>query len=161
MHSRIRLAGAVVLIGGLSLSFTACGQYSINNIRALKAFKDANDLYKKNEFKAAATGYEEALDRNPDFFGITYFFLGNSYDNLYKPAKAGDPENDAYLQKAVENYKLATEKIKDTDPQGAADQEAGLRVPDLHLQRQDARPGQSRAGRQAAHPDGAERAGEL
>jgi tetratricopeptide (TPR) repeat protein len=118
MHSRIRLAGAVVLIGGLSLSFTACGQYSINNIRALKAFKDANDLYKKNEFKAAAAGYEEALQRNPDFLGITYFFLGNSYDNLYKPAKAGEAENDAYLQKAVENYILATEKIKDTDPQG-------------------------------------------
>jgi tetratricopeptide (TPR) repeat protein len=107
-----------MLIGGLSLSFTACGQYSINNIRALKAFKDANDLYKKNEFKAAAAGYEEALERNPDFFGITYFFLGNSYDNLYKPAKAGDPENDAYLAKAVENYTLATQKIKDTDPQG-------------------------------------------
>ncbi len=100
------------------MSFTGCGQYSISNIRALKAFKDANDLYKKNEFKAAVAGYEEALQRNPDFFGITYFFIGNCYDNLYKPARSGEPENDAYLQKAVENYKLATEKIKDTDPQG-------------------------------------------
>ncbi|HKW01904.1 MAG TPA: tetratricopeptide repeat protein [Vicinamibacterales bacterium] len=118
MHSRFRLAGAVVLVGGLSVAFAGCGQYSISNIRALKAFKDANDLYKKSEFKAAAAGYEDALQRNPDFYGITYFFLGNSYDNLYKPAKAGEAENDAYLQKAVENYKLATEKIKDTDPQG-------------------------------------------
>ncbi|HUL71990.1 MAG TPA: tetratricopeptide repeat protein [Vicinamibacterales bacterium] len=118
MHARFNLGRMVVLAAGLALATTACGQYSISNIRALKAFKDANDLYKKSEFKAAAAGYEEALQRNPDFFGITYFFLGNSYDNLYKPAKAGDPENDAYLQKAVENYKLATEKIKDTDPQG-------------------------------------------
>jgi len=118
MNSRFRLAGAVVLVGGLSVAFAACGQYSISNIRALKAFKDANDLYKKSEFKAAAAGYEDALQRNPDFYGITYFFLGNAYDNLYKPAKAGEAENDAYLQKAVENYKLATEKIKDTDPQG-------------------------------------------
>jgi len=118
MHARSRLGRVVMLVAGLALATTACGQYSISNIRALKAFKDANDLYKKSEFKAAAAGYEETLQRNPDFFGITYFFLGNSYDNLYKPAKAGDPENDAYLQKAIENYKLATEKIKDTDPQG-------------------------------------------
>ena len=111
MHSRIRLAGAVVLIGGLSLSFTACGQYSINNIRALKAFKDANDLYKKNEFKAAAAGYEEALQRNPDFLGITYFFLGNSYDNQYKPSKKGEAANDAMLTKAVDNYQKAAEKL--------------------------------------------------
>jgi tetratricopeptide (TPR) repeat protein len=118
MHARFRLGRVVIIVAGLALATTACGQYSIGNIRALKAFKDANDLYKKSEFKAAAAGYEEALQRNPEFFGITYFFLANSYDNLYKPAKAGDPENDAYLQKAVENYKLATEKIKDTDPQG-------------------------------------------
>jgi Flp pilus assembly protein TadD len=118
MPSRIRLAGAVLLVGGLAFTLSACGQYSISNIRALKAFKDANDLYKKSEFKAAAAGYEDAIQRNPDFFGITYFFLGNCYDNLYKPARAGEAENDAYLQKAVENYKLATEKIKDTDPQG-------------------------------------------
>ena len=118
MQFRLRLAGAAVLIGSFAITLAGCGQYSIGNIRALKAFKDANDFYRKSEFKAAAAGYEEALQRNPDFMGIAYFFLGNSYDNLYKPAKAGDPENDAYLQKAVENYKLATEKIKDTDPQG-------------------------------------------
>lgn len=120
MQSRFRLARTVLLIGGLAFTLTACGQYSISNIRALKAFKDANDLYKKSEFKAAAAGYEDALQRNPEFFGITYFFLGNCYDNLYKPARAGEPENDAYLKKAVENYKLATQKIKDTDPQGPA-----------------------------------------
>src|SRR5215472_18964801 len=97
MHFRFRLAGAALLVGAFALSSAGCGQYSISNIRALKAFKDANDLYKKSEFKAAASGYEDALQRNPDFFGITYFFLGNSYDNLYKPGRAGEPENDAYL----------------------------------------------------------------
>ena len=43
-----------------------------------------------------------------------YFFLGNSYDNLYKPARKGEAENDAFLTKAIENYKLAAEK--ETDP---------------------------------------------
>lgn len=119
MLYRSTFARAVVLVLGLGLATTACGQYSISNIRALKAFKDANDLYKKGDFKGAAEGYQDALTINPDFYGITYFFLGNSYDLLYKPARAGEPENDAYLQKAVENYTLATQKIKDSEPQAA------------------------------------------
>lgn len=120
MLYRSTFARAVVLMLGVGLATTACGQYSISNIRALKSFKDANDQYKKQEYKSAVEGYEEALRINPDFYGITYFFLGNSYDNLYKPTHAGEAENDAYLQKAVENYTLATQRIKDSEPQAAA-----------------------------------------
>ena len=40
-----------------------------------------------------------------------YFFLGNSYDNQYKPSKKGEPANDALLTKAVENYQKAAEKL--------------------------------------------------
>jgi hypothetical protein len=32
----------------------------------------------------------------------SHFFLGNSYDNLYKPSKKGEADNDALLQKAVD-----------------------------------------------------------
>ena len=39
-----------------------------------------------------------------------YFFLGNSYDNLYKPARKGEAENDAFLTKAIENYKISAER---------------------------------------------------
>ena len=45
--------------------------------------------------------------------GCVYFFLANSYDNLFRPARKGEPANDANLTKAVENYKLASEKIAD------------------------------------------------
>jgi len=45
---------------------------------------------------------------------VAYFFLGNSYDNLFKPSRVGEAENDAYLQKAIQNYKLAAER--ETDP---------------------------------------------
>jgi tetratricopeptide (TPR) repeat protein len=48
----------------------------------------------------------------PDFLA-TYFFLGNSYDNLWKPARKGEPENDAYMAKAIENYTKAAELSKD------------------------------------------------
>lgn len=97
---------------------SACGQYSISNFRAMKAYKDANELYKKNDFRGAAAGYEDALKFNPDFFGSTYFFLGNCYDSLYKATHKGEAENDAYLTKAATNYELAIQKTKPTDPDG-------------------------------------------
>ena len=45
-----------------------------------------------------------------------YFYLGNSYDNLYKPSEKGKPENDAIMAKAVDNYALAVEKLDANDP---------------------------------------------
>jgi len=121
MSFRSTIARAVALVLGMGLVSAACGQYSISNIRALKAFKDGNELYGRKEYKAAAEHYQEAFDRNPDFRGIGYFFLGNSYDNLWKESHKGEPENDAYLQKAIANYKIAIQKIKDTDAPTAPD----------------------------------------
>jgi tetratricopeptide (TPR) repeat protein len=115
---QLRLTRLAVLVVGLSLTVAACGQYSISNLRAMKAFKEANDFYKKGEFKSAVDRYQRALQYNPDFLGSTYFFLGNSYDNLYKPAHKGEPENDGYLDKAVANYELAIQKIKDDEQDG-------------------------------------------
>ena len=40
---------------------------------------------------------------------MAYFYLGNSYDNLYKPARKGEAANDANLQEAVNYYRKATE----------------------------------------------------
>jgi tetratricopeptide (TPR) repeat protein len=81
------------------------------------AFKEANQLYQRGDFKRAIPVYEKAIAFNPDM-GVVYFFLGNSYDNLYKPSLKGEPENDANLTKAVEYYQKATEVIKDEDIQG-------------------------------------------
>ena len=44
---------------------------------------------------------------------MAYFYLGNSYDNLYKPARKGEAANDANLQEAVNYYRKATETITD------------------------------------------------
>jgi tetratricopeptide (TPR) repeat protein len=103
-----------VLVLGLGVMTAACGKYSISNIRSLKAFQDANNFYKKNEYKAAIERYEDAIRLNPDL-GFAYFFLGNSYDNLYKPARRGEPENDSYLPKAVEYYEMAIQKLEGTE----------------------------------------------
>ena len=113
-----RLVVAIALTVSAAIGASSCGRYSLANFRAMKAYKDANELYKKNDFRGAAAGYEEVLRLNPDFFGSTYFFLGNSYENLYKPAHKGEPEYDAYLAKAAANYEMALQKTKPTDPDG-------------------------------------------
>lgn len=117
MHASLKLIRVVALVLAVGLSTMACGKYSIGNLRSLMAFKEANELYKRGDFPKAVEAYQRAIQHNPDF-GISYFFLGNSYDNMYKPSHKGETDNDAFLVKAVENYRKATEVIKDDDPQG-------------------------------------------
>jgi tetratricopeptide (TPR) repeat protein len=104
-------AGRLALVLGLACAVAACGQFQA--LKARKHFKDANSLYQQQDYKKAAAQYEEALKADPELT-TAYFYLGNSYDNLYKPARQGEAENDAYLQKAIENYQRAAEK--ETDP---------------------------------------------
>ena len=81
------------------------------------AFKDANTFYQQQDYKAAAEKYEETLAacRGSDStcteprLVAAYFFLGNSYDNQYRPARKGEPNNDAMLTKAIDNYKKSAE----------------------------------------------------
>ncbi|OFW05579.1 MAG: hypothetical protein A3H96_10965 [Acidobacteria bacterium RIFCSPLOWO2_02_FULL_67_36] len=99
---------AVALLLGLSLAAAGCGKYSWSNLKAQKAYKEAVDAYKAQDWRRAAERYEYALQLNPAKVEA-YFYLGNAYDNLYKPARAGEPENDAYIQKAVDNYRKAAQ----------------------------------------------------
>jgi tetratricopeptide (TPR) repeat protein len=106
---------AVVIAVGVTA--TGCSQYY--GLKAKRTFRDANGLYQSNDYKAAAAKYEEvvALDQDTlNKFNLTpsYFFLANSYDNLYRGAKKGDAANDAYMTKAVENYKKDADL--DSDP---------------------------------------------
>ena len=108
------LFAVVVAVG---VAATGCSQY--NGLKAKRTFRDANGLYQGSDYKAAAAKYEQvvALDQETlDRFNLTpaYFFLANSYDNLYRSAKKGDPANDANMTKAVEFYKKDAEH--DADP---------------------------------------------
>jgi tetratricopeptide (TPR) repeat protein len=86
------------------------GCAKVGEIKAKKAFKSANQAYQQADYKKAGELYEETVAADPNL-DSAYFFLGNSYDNQYKPSKKGDPANDAFLQKAVENYQKAAEKL--------------------------------------------------
>ena len=97
---------SLAILAGLALSLVACSQFG--KLQAKRAFKDANVQYTQQEYKKAAKLYEEAVAADPTM-SVAYFYLANSYDNMYKPARKGEKENDEYLTKAVEDYKKASE----------------------------------------------------
>jgi tetratricopeptide (TPR) repeat protein len=120
MTIRFRAAStaSMALVLGLSVAAAGCGKYSWSTLSAVKSFKDGNVLYAQKDWKRAAEKYEEVVAREAAFdklpqLATAYFFLGNSYDQLYKPAKQGDAANDAYIQKAIENYRKAADKNQD------------------------------------------------
>jgi tetratricopeptide (TPR) repeat protein len=102
------LACAAVLALGSLTSTVGCAK--VGEIKAKKAFKSANQAYQQQDYRKAADLYEETVAADPNL-NSAYFFLGNSYDNQYKPSKKGDAANDALLQKAVDNYQKAAEKL--------------------------------------------------
>ena len=113
MRTTSALTVAVVL--GFSLAGAGCGKYSWGALTAQKAYKDGNALYQGSDWKGASAKYEQALASDPSRAEI-FFYLGNSYDNMYKPGEKGKPANDALMQKAVDNYQLAVEKLDANDP---------------------------------------------
>jgi tetratricopeptide (TPR) repeat protein len=120
MTIRFRAASAasMALIFGLSMAAAGCGKYSWGTLSAVKSFKDGNLLYAQKDWKRAAEKYEAVVSHEDSFeklpqLATSYFFLGNSYDQLYKPAKQGDPTNDAYIEKAIANYRKAADKNVD------------------------------------------------
>ena len=118
---KIRSSAALALVLGLGVALAGCGK--MNEVRAMKAFKDGNKLYAANDYRQAVEKYEEAIQLDPEDDinscgtspGCVHFYLGNSYDNMYRPTRKGEATNDGYLDKAIEHYKLAAEKISN-DP---------------------------------------------
>ena len=108
----LSLPGTALAMGlSLAVVGSACGK--VNQLKGAKAYKAANAAYQTQDYRKAADLYQEAIADDPDYpdFAPAYFFLGNSFDNLWKPSKKGDPENDKLLQDAVKNYQLAADKL--------------------------------------------------
>jgi tetratricopeptide (TPR) repeat protein len=107
----LRRVASLAIVLALAMSLVGCSQYA--KLQAKSAFKDANVLYAQQEYKKAAALYEQVVAKDPSM-SVAYFYLANSYDNLYKPSRKGEAANDSYLTKAIEFYKLAGEK--ETEP---------------------------------------------
>jgi tetratricopeptide (TPR) repeat protein len=114
MQLETRTAAALAMTAMIGLSSTvACSK--VGELKARMTFKEANESYQAKNYPRAAQLYEQTLQNNPDQAQV-YFFLGNSYDNLYKPG-LNTPDNEANLNKAIQNYQLAADKL--TNPEDA------------------------------------------
>ena len=106
-----RMRMGSVAVGALAIAamvgLSACSK--VANLKGIMAYKEANKAYQVQDYKRAAGLYEESLQSDPNQPAI-YFYLGNSYDNQFKPG-VEDPANDALLAKAVQNYELGIEKL--------------------------------------------------
>jgi tetratricopeptide (TPR) repeat protein len=113
----MRMRFTVALIAaGMAISAAACGQ--MGALKAKMAARDGHTYYQSGDYRRAIEKYEEALtdhgalEADPSLTAV-YFYLGNSYDNLFKPARKGEEANDGYLTKAIDNYKKAAEESAD------------------------------------------------
>ena len=104
-----RTALAAVL--SLAVVGSACGK--VNQLKGAKAYKAANAAYQTQDYRKAADLYQEAIADDPDIpiLRRRTSSWANSFDNLWKPSKKGDPENDKLLEDAVKNYQLAADKL--------------------------------------------------
>jgi tetratricopeptide (TPR) repeat protein len=114
-HSRRQVKGAALLVGAAIIGLSTAGCAKINGVVSLFKFKQANQAYQAQDYERSSKLYEETIANDPNN-AIVYFYLGNSYDNMYKPGEKGKPANDALMTKAVENYQLAVEKLDANDP---------------------------------------------
>jgi tetratricopeptide (TPR) repeat protein len=97
---------ALALVAGLGVAAAGCGQ--VNMLKARMALKDAHTAYQQQDYRGAIGKYEEAIAADAAQTEA-YFYLGNSYDNLYRPTRRGEAANDALINNAVSNYKKSVE----------------------------------------------------
>jgi tetratricopeptide (TPR) repeat protein len=105
---RLRSGAPLAVLLLVVASVAGCSR--IAQLQASRAAKAANVAYAGQDYARAAGLYKEAIEKNPDL-AFAYFYLGNSYEQQYKPSLRGEPANDELLTKAVENYKIASEKL--------------------------------------------------
>ena len=95
------LGARLALVATMVLPLVSC-QY-VDRLTAIKVFRDANKFYQRADYESAAAMYEEVIANDPNMIDA-YFYLANSYDNLFRPALRGEPDNDRLLENAIDNY---------------------------------------------------------
>jgi tetratricopeptide (TPR) repeat protein len=98
----LALAASALLAFGFA---TGC-----SSVRAKASFKDGNKEYKAENFKKAIEEYSAAVEYDPGF-AEAHFFLGSSYQALYRPGK-DDAENVQRLENAIASFQKSLETNK-------------------------------------------------
>ena len=110
MRTRYRTAALAALLP-LVLFGAGC-----NLVRAKAAYKDANGLYKEENYRRAIEAYERAVALEPDF-AEAHFYLASSHQFLYRPARQDDPENRTHLDTAIQHYEKSLEVNRANTPE--------------------------------------------
>ena len=100
MHTR-SFGTRLALIVMVSLPLASC-QF-IDQLQAIRTFKDANIAYQRSDYPHAVELYTEVLDNDPSLT-VAHFYLANSYDQQYRPSLRGERENDEMLDMAIDHY---------------------------------------------------------
>ncbi len=100
MHTR-SFGTRLALIIMVSLPLMSC-QF-IDQLQAIRTFKDANIAYQRSDYPLAVELYNEVLADDPSLT-IAHFYLANSYDQQFRPSLRGERENDELLEKAIDHY---------------------------------------------------------
>ena len=107
--ARISGGVALVLIIGIAVS-PIPGWFSnyVDMLQAMRAFGKANEAYGRREYEDAIRYYAEATasapDDNPLIQTTLRFFSASSHHLLYSPNTFDDPENEDYLDAALDGY---------------------------------------------------------
>jgi tetratricopeptide (TPR) repeat protein len=99
---------ALTLTAVVLSATVGCSQ--VGQIEAKRDFKAANAAYQSQDYVKAAQLYEETIKADPNL-NQAYFYLGNSYDNQFRPSRRGEADNDALLEKAVNNYQISADRL--------------------------------------------------
>ena len=109
-------ARVALVVFAASVAMSGCGN-QWNMLKARQAFKEANTMYAAKEYEQSVERYSTVLELDPDadprVLVPVYFYRGSSYHLQYRPARFDDPVNDAYLEKAIEDYGIALVKAEE------------------------------------------------
>ena len=107
--ARISGGVALALVIGIAVSPIPAwfGNY-VDMLQAMRAFGKANEAYGRREYEDAIRYYAEATasapDDNPLIQTTLRFFSASSHHLLYSPNTFDDPENEDYLDAALDGY---------------------------------------------------------
>ncbi len=98
-------------LAALLLCFSAVGFAQAPDRQAIvDTFNAANAAYQQEQYATAAPLYETVVAGVPDL-PVAYLYLASSYDHLFQVSRRGQPDNDALLTKAEQNYRTAADKL--------------------------------------------------
>ncbi len=108
----IAVGVAVLLLIGLVISPAPPLRGGLPNyidmLQAMRAFGKANEAYGRREYEEAIRFYQEATENapadNPLIQTTLHFFSASSNHLLYSPTTFDDPQNEEYLDNALDGY---------------------------------------------------------